>query len=172
MCVGYERTVGNASAGVGGHWIRPVGINEGRLDERQGDSFTGLPAGAGDGDGGTWGVIGLIGFYGGETVKLGAREGVWRRGGVFAARDQEQSILLQRAASSIAASWCKRAGRRKSSLPGSEQFGRSDGRADGCSAHDEDVVVVREEEREMAMASGSKRAGDGRESSGSGIEDF
>src|SRR5439155_4607382 len=105
-------------------------------------------------------------------VQFRTGERVRRRGGVFAARDEQQSILLQCAAGGIAASCRKRTGYRKSSLPGREQFGRSDRRAGGCSSHDEHIVVVREEESEMALArrgEGSRRSGEG---SCRGIKNF
>src|SRR5207244_9558222 len=48
VLVGSERAVGNVSARVGLDGIRPVGINERRLDEREGGDCDGLRAGASD----------------------------------------------------------------------------------------------------------------------------
>src|SRR5438094_6958058 len=96
MLIGRERAVGNISAGVGLDGIRTVGINERRLDECQSDGLAGLPAGAGDIHCGPWRVVSFVGLDSSEAVEVAALERNVLS--VFAARDEQQSVLADRTA--------------------------------------------------------------------------
>src|SRR5882724_2006600 len=172
MFVGRKLIVKDFSGGVSDGGERTMTIVKRRLDERQRNCFAGLPAGTGDGDDGTRRVIGLIRFHGGEAVDFGAGEGVWRRGGVVAARDQEQSVLLHGAAGGIAASRGQRASCRKSSLPRREQLRGRNGYSVRGPTDDQHIIVMRKQEGQMASARRGQRGCARSEGTSRGIKNF
>ena len=120
--VGCERAIGEGAVRLNGNGIRAVSINERRLDERERDGLAGLPAGAGDIHCGPRRVVGFVGLDGGEAVKFAAlKRGA---GGVLTARDEQQSVLAERAAGRARARGSHDAGRVERPGPGDILLGR------------------------------------------------
>ena len=71
-----------------------MGINEGRLDKRQGYDFAGLPSRARDGDGAARCIVGVVRLDPSKTIEFAAGESICRRGRVTTSRDEKQTVVL------------------------------------------------------------------------------